>query len=157
MIKTNEGQIGVSTVSFIPVDDCILIKGTAYNSALSVANATPDEKENFKLHVAGYGAKVKDVELKDEVVVMPNSLKALTIPENEKSFEKIHNHLRSLRAKELEDFINSLPANNKKLEFEEYFVIRRYEILGIFTKDTTRNAIYNSTNDDVDVSNIQAS
>lgn len=139
MSKANENQIGTSQLLIVPTDDNILLRGTAQNSTLGMINTEYDKGEQFTYTVVGFGNKVTDLEIGDIVKTMPGAEGRITVPENDKSFERVAKYLKSLKNREFEEYI----AVNPKTQFEEYFLIKRYAILAVINPDNSRNAIYN--------------
>lgn len=138
--------VGISTIGFVPTNDNILVEGTAMNSCLGIKEKKPDDGKYFTFKVIGFGKDVVDLQIGDAIQLMNNSVTKITGIENAKSFESMTKMLKALSNKEYTELIEDLlkRTNHADIEFMEYFVAKRYAVLGIYTNDNTRNAINNA-------------
>jgi len=147
--------VGTSQIGFIPTDDNVLLLGSAYNSALGFLNKNYDAGKLFTFKVIGFGNKVTDLLLDDNVKIMPGQEGIITIKDNLESFDAISKMLKGLKSKEYEEFIQDLSkrTGSTDLKFSEYFIVKRYAVLGIYSDDSTRNAIKYTIDNAGNVSN----
>jgi predicted DNA-binding antitoxin AbrB/MazE fold protein len=138
--------IGSSTREFIPTDDNVLVVGKARNSILALTDNKPESTEFFTFYVEGFGKNVTDLSIGDCVKLMPGSEGRIILKSNDKSFEQISSTLRKLTSKEREEFFASIekqPDGRKMLDFHEYFVVKRYAVVGIFADVNDFRNLYN--------------
>lgn len=154
--KQVPSYVGKSRLHLVPTDDNILLAGKVRLSLLSFSKDKPDEQETFKFYVIGFGNKVEDLNFDDEVKTMPNMAGMVNIPNNFRSFAKLSTMIRRLNPKEYKDYADSLVADEdgiKRIEITEYFLIKRYAILGVYTDDPARNAIKDEESNANDTTN----
>lgn len=128
--------VGTSQIGFIPTDDNVLLEGKATNSCLGLKEKNYDKGKLFSYKIAGFGPHVTDLTVGDTVKIMTGSESLIAGLDNANSFDSMTKMLKGLSNKEYTELIEGLIKKNgtAELEFTEYFITKRYAILGIYTK-----------------------
>jgi hypothetical protein len=115
----------VSLVKDIPIGNQVLLAIHHKESILTIINATKDTKVvPYKFKVVGFGSDTRYVVLGDCVILDPfTTLRAMDIPENDKSFSKQQARYKEIRKITIDARGRDVKDIDAKLKLEQVEVI----------------------------------